>query len=284
MRPFWTRKTASLRNLALAILLSVFLCGVFAPQLAPFSYDRQFRDSPNAPPGGSFPMGTDDIGRDRLSRLLYGTRVSLLLAPAAALVSILIALLLSLLASRFALPGHAISGLTTLCLSLPWLFLFIVLRAALPLNTAPLTSALLTFGLMGVAGWAWPARVFTASIREIARSGWILQARAAGLPGWRIALVHGWPHLRLIAVAQFRVLVPACILAEASLGLLGLGVADPLPSWGNLLQDLQHPDTVRSNPWVLAPLGLLILVMVCLESLQPATPRSSLQLPEKATL
>jgi ABC-type dipeptide/oligopeptide/nickel transport system permease subunit len=241
MRPFWTRKTASLRNLALAILLSVFLCGVFAPQLAPFSYDRQFRDSPNAPPGGSFPMGTDDIGRDRLSRLLYGTRVSLLLAPAAALVSILIALLLSLLASRFALPGHAISGLTTLCLSLPWLFLFIVLRAALPLNTA-------------------------------------------GLPGWRIALVHGWPHLRLIAVAQFRVLVPACILAEASLGLLGLGVADPLPSWGNLLQDLQHPDTVRSNPWVLAPLGLLILVMVCLESLQPATPRSSLQLPEKATL
>jgi peptide/nickel transport system permease protein len=214
-------------------------------------------------------MGTDDIGRDRLSRLLYATRVSLLLAPSAALVSVLLALVISVPgASRWRAPAHAVSGLTTICLSLPWLFLFIILRAELPLNTAPLASALLTFGLMGIAGWAWPARVFTASIREIRQSGWILQARAAGLPGWRIALVYGWPHLRLIAAAQFRILVPAYILSEASLGLLGLGVADPLPSWGNLLQELHHPDTVRSNPWVLAPLGLLIVVMVCLESLQ----------------
>src|SRR5947209_11597416 len=155
-------------------------------------------------------MGTDDVGRDRLSRLLYATRVSLLLAASAALVSVAIALLIAIPgASRGRAPAEAISGLTTICLSLPWLFLFITLRAELPLNTAPLASALLTFGLMGVAGWAWPARVFTASIREIRQSGWILHARATGIPGWRIATVHGWPHLRLIAVAQFRILVPA---------------------------------------------------------------------------
>jgi peptide/nickel transport system permease protein len=269
-----------LRKLAVAILLTVVLCAVLAPQIAPFSYDRQFRDSPNALPGGRFLMGTDDIGRDRLSRLLYATRVSLLLAPAAALVSVIVALLIAIPGtSRIRVASHTISGLTTICLSLPWLFLFIILRAELPLNTEPLTSALLTFGLMGIAGWAWPARVFTASIGEIRQSGWILQARASGLRGWRIALVHGWPHLRLIAAAQFRVLVPAYILSEASLGLLGLGVADPLPSWGNLLQDLQHPDMVRSNPWVLAPLGLLIVVMVCLESLQPATMQSAKEVP-----
>jgi peptide/nickel transport system permease protein len=259
------------RKLALAILLAVALCALFAPQIAPFPYDQQFRDAPHAAPGGHFLMGTDDIGRDRLSRLLYATRVSLLLAPSAALVSVLIALLVSIPgASRWPVSAHAVSGLTSICLSLPGLFLFIILRAELPLNTAPLASALLTFGLMGIAGWAWPARVFTASIREIRQSGWVLQARAAGLHGWRIALVHGWPHLRQIAAAQFRILVPAYILSEASLGLLGLGVADPLPSWGNLLQELQHPDIVRSNPWVLAPLGLLIVVMVCLESLQPS--------------
>jgi peptide/nickel transport system permease protein len=263
------RTDRALRTGALAVLLAVVVCALSAPLIAPFSYDEQFRDAPNAAPGRRFPMGTDDIGRDRLSRLLYGTRVSLVLAPAAALVSVLIALLIALSgASRFPLAHQAVSGFTTICLSLPWLFLFIILRSELPLNTAPLTSALLTFGLMGVAGWAWPARVFTASIREIRQSGWVLQARATGLRGWRIALVHGWPHLRLIAAAQFRILVPAYILSEASLGLLGLGVADPLPSWGNLLQDLQHPSMVRSNPWVLAPLGLLIVVMVCLESLQ----------------
>ncbi len=96
----------------------------------------------------------------------------------------------------------------------------------------------------------------------------MLHARASGVSGWRIARIYAWPHIRAVAMAQFRVLVPAYILAEASLGLLGLGVAEPLPSWGNLLRDLQHPDLVRANPWILAPLILLMVVMICLEALQ----------------
>jgi ABC-type dipeptide/oligopeptide/nickel transport system permease subunit len=123
---------------------------------------------------------------------------------------------------------------------------------------------------MGVAGWAWPARVFAASIAQMKQSGWLLQARAAGISGWRIGLVQSWPHLRSVAWAQFCMLAPNYILLEASLGLLGLGVSDPVPSWGNLLQDLQHPDVVKANPWVLAPVGLLMLVMISLEALQPS--------------
>jgi peptide/nickel transport system permease protein len=253
------------RRAAIGLLLAVLLCAVFAPALAPYDYSRQFRDFPNAPGSHQFPMGTDDLGRDRFSRLLYATRVSILLAPAAALVSILVALLLS------AIPaGRTLSGFTTLCLSLPWIFLFIVLRSVLPLNTRPLASILITFGLMGVAGWAWPARIFTASIRQMKQSGWLLQARASGIANSRIATRHAWPHLRAIAIAQFRILIPAYILSEASLGLLGLGVAEPLPSWGNLLAELQHPARVHDNPWILAPLALLVLVMIALEALQPA--------------
>ena len=248
------------RRAALAVLFAVLTCALFAPALAPYDYSRQFRDFPNAPASHQFLMGTDDLGRDRFSRLLYATRVSIILAPAAALVSILIALLLSA-----ASQGGAVSGLTTLCLSLPWIFLFIVLRSVLPLNTRPLASILITFGLMGIAGWAWPARIFTASIRQMKGSGWLLQARASGISNTRIAIAHAWPHLRSIAVAQFRILVPAYILSEASLGLLGLGVAEPLPSWGNLLAELQHPGRVHDNPWILAPLALLMLVMIALE-------------------
>jgi peptide/nickel transport system permease protein len=261
------------RKLALFFLIAVGTCAVFAPRLAPYPYDRQFRDSPDAPPSAKFMLGTDALGRDRFSRLIYATCVSALLAPGAALVSIVIALFISCLAGGgIALAEHALAGLTTICLSLPWIFLFIILRAELPLDTGPGPSVLLTFALMGVAGWAWPARVFSASVRQLSQSGWILHARACGLGTWRIAIVHMWPHLRDIALAQFRVLIPAYILSEASLGLLGLGVTDPMPSWGNLLQDLQHPDLIRANPLILAPLGLLMLVMLCLENLR-ATPR-----------
>src|ERR1700691_2261382 len=93
---------------AVCLLVVAGLCAAFAPALAPYDYSRQFREAPDAPASRQFPMGTDDLGRDRLSRLLYATRVSILLAPAAALVSILIALLVSA-------AGRALSGLTTLC-------------------------------------------------------------------------------------------------------------------------------------------------------------------------
>lgn len=258
------------KRAAASLLALIALCALLAPRLAPYDYSRQFREAPNNPATRQFLMGTDDLGRDRFSRLLYATRVSILLAPAAALVSILLALAASLTAAaRVRWAGHAVSGFTTLCLSLPWIFLFIILRAMLPLNTRPAASILITFGLMGIAGWAWPARIFTASVREISNSAWLLQARASGVPPWRIAIVYAWPHLRALAIAQLRLLVPACILAEASLGLLGLGVAEPLPSWGNLLAELQRPDRVRDNPWILAPLALLITVMICFEALQP---------------
>jgi peptide/nickel transport system permease protein len=258
-----------MRKAAVAILALVALSALFAPRVAPFDYARQFRETPNAPAGGGFLMGTDDLGRDRFSRLIYATRSSILLAPAAALASIMLALLLSAFAAaRLEAVRQALAASITLCLSLPWIFLYIILRALLPLNTRPETSMLITFGLMGVAGWAWPARIFSASIREMTQSGWLLQARAAGFSTPRIALVHAWPALRSTAIAQFRILVPVYILSEASLGLIGLGVAEPLPSWGNLLAELAHPGRVEANPWVLAPLALLMIVMICLEVLQ----------------
>lgn len=260
---------SGIRRLAAVVLAAVALLGICAPWIAPRSYDEQTRESADAAPSRAFVMGTDEIGRDRFSRLLYGTRISALLAPAAAAISITLALLISFVAaSNSKLAVYSLSGLTTICLSLPWLFLFIILRAELPLNASPVLSVGLTFGLMGIAGWAWPARVFAASIEEIKQSAWLMQSRAAGMRSWRIGLIGMWPHLRAVALAQFRILVPGYVLSEASLGLLGLGVPEPLPSWGNLLRDLQHPDVVRSNPWVLAPLGLLMIVMVCLELLQ----------------
>ena len=118
---------------------------------------------PNAAPSGAHWLGTDQLGRDRFARLLYGTRISLLLAPAAALLSTALAGLIGGLAGyrgggwqRFA------NSVTDLFLSLPWLFLLITVRALLPLNVSPAASVTVTFLLLGVLGWASAARVVCA--------------------------------------------------------------------------------------------------------------------------
>lgn len=253
---------------ASAILLLILLCALLSPWIAPKRYDEAFRESINAPPSREFPLGTDDLGRDRFSRLLYATAISSVLAPAAALTSITVGLLLSLLAPlRSGILRFSLSTLTTLTLSIPWIFPFIMLRAMLPLNTQPAVSLVFTFAMIGIAGWAYPGRVFAGAMRDIAASDWLLLARTSGIPAFRIFTRQVWPHLQAVAVAQFRTLIPAYILSEASLGLLGLGVAEPLPSWGNMLMELQSPARIQTNPAILAPLGALITVMVCLEIL-----------------
>src|SRR4051794_25482413 len=125
------------QKLALGFLLSMLLLSACAGFVASGSYSAQFRDAIGSPPSARFPLGTDELGRDRLARLLYGTRVSLLLAPAAALLSTLLAALIGGTAGYFGglwerLVGRAID----LFLSLPWLFLLLVVRALLPLNTS----------------------------------------------------------------------------------------------------------------------------------------------------
>lgn len=123
---------------ALLILALVFLAS-----LKPVSYDTQSRQDISAPPSKQYPLGTDDLGRDRLSRLLYGTRISLLLAPCAALVSLVIAATIGLTAGFIGGWWESLSmRLTDLFLSLPWLFLFLIVRALLPLSTPARPSLL----------------------------------------------------------------------------------------------------------------------------------------------
>jgi peptide/nickel transport system permease protein len=254
------------RKFALGLLALVALASLLAGFVAPSSYAEQFRDSISAAPSARFPLGTDDLGRDRLARLLYGTRVSLLLAPAAALLSTLIAALVGGLAGY--LGGRwerYITSAIDLFLSLPWLFLLLAVRALLPLNTSPVTSVVITFLLLGCLGWATPARIIRAGTRTLVNADYLVQARASGVSGARLFWRHLLPNLRPILLAQFWISVPVFILSEANLGLLGLGVSEPLPSWGALLRELENYTAVLQNPWILAPVVLLIVVVGCLQ-------------------
>lgn len=255
-----------IQRIAIGVLLAVALVAIFAGHIAPAHYALQFRDLPNAPPSHQHWLGTDDVGRDRFSRVLYGTRISLLLAPAAALLSTLLA------ATLGGLPGY-LGGLWSrlalscvdLFLSLPWLFVVIMARGLLPLDVSPLISALVTFLILGLLGWAFSARILCASAANLRNSGFVLQARASGLRGIRLFVVHVLPNLKPILLAQFWISIPVFILAETNLGILGLGIAEPMPSWGGLLRELEGMFSLSEAPWKLVPLALLVLVVSCFE-------------------
>src|SRR5664279_4707138 len=209
------------RTLACVVVLAVCAVSLGANWLAPAGYAQQFREAPSAHPSHQHLLGTDEVGRDRFARILYGTRISLLLAPAAALVSTVLAALVGGLAGY--LGGiwlRLARGFTDLFLSLPWLFLLITVRALLPLNVSPLTSVLITFLILGLLGWAASARVLSTSADALRNSEFIL--------------------------------------SEANLRVLGLGVAEPLPSSGSLLRELEGMISFLEEPWRLVPLLLLI--------------------------
>jgi len=257
----------------------VFLCAIavaaFAPAIwAPARYDQQFRETPDAPPSHQFLLGTDALGRDRFSRLIYGTQVSLLLAPAAALLSCVIA---AALGGTAGLAGgwadRGILAAADLFLSLPWLFLLLMVRACLPLNVSPMTSVSITFLLLGALGWAVPARVVRAAVKKLKHSEFMLQARAAGLQPWRLLWRQLMPNVAPVLWAQFWISVPVYILAETTLGMLGLGVTEPLPSWGGLLRELESGATFHQF-WLFAPALLLAAVVGCFQMILPGEEHS----------
>jgi len=254
------------RTVAVLFLVVVVSASLFASFLAPASYAHQFRDLPDAGPSRHHLLGTDSLGRDRFARVLYGTLVSLLLAPTAALLaSVLAAFVGGIAGFAGGWTERVIMAATDLFLSLPWFFLLITIRALLPLNVSPITSIVITFALLGCLGWAAAARVVCADARSLSHSDFVLLARASGAGGFRLLWRHVIPNLSPVLLAQFWISIPVFILAEANLGILGLGVAEPLPSWGSLLRELESYSTISGQLWQFVPLVLFIAVVSCFQ-------------------
>jgi peptide/nickel transport system permease protein len=265
------RAGAKLRATSVAILCIIFAVGLFADTVSPYPYGKQFREHPNAAPSASHILGTDSLGRDLFARLVYGTRVSLLLAPAAALLATLIAGLFGALAGLIGgWCEKLILAAADLSTALPLLFVLLALRAVLPLNISSVLSVIATFLLLGLLGWPSSLRVVWATTKNLRDSDFLLLARAAGCGPWRIIVRHVLPNLRPVLFAQFWISIPVFVLTEATLSMLGLGVMEPVPSWGNLLRGLEDISAVSANPWRLSPLILLVLVVICFQLILPA--------------
>jgi ABC-type dipeptide/oligopeptide/nickel transport system permease subunit len=256
------------RRCALAILCLLVAASAAASLLPAESYETQHRESIEERPSRRFLLGTDKLGRDRLVRDMYATRVSLTLAAGAALTAILLGAAIGAAAGYF--EGgldRCVSAAIDLMLSLPWLFVLLAVRATLPLNASPAASLLVTYLLLAVLGWAAPARMIRAGVQSLKGSEFVLQARATGCGELRALRRHLLPNLRSLMLAQFCVCLPVFILAEANLGFLGLSAAEPYPTWGNLLAELQSPASLR--PECFLPVVLIAATVLGVKALAP---------------
>jgi peptide/nickel transport system permease protein len=245
-----------------------------------FPYGRPYRIGPVSarvhlfgvsPPGAIHLMGTDEYGRDQLSRFLYGARVSLAAGILASAFTLLLAVILGGAAGFWGKWVDEVTMATTeLFLAMPWLYAMLAVRAFLPLSTDPITSFLTLAVLIGIIGWAGPARIFRGIVLSGREHHYVLAARGFGASGLFILSRHLLPELKTSFLTQAGLLVPRFILAEITLSFLGLGVSEPVPSWGTMLAPLQHYSVLISAWWMWIPAVLLIPVFLAYSALVSA--------------
>jgi peptide/nickel transport system permease protein len=239
----------------LGVIFAFLLLALLAPWLAPHDPLATSWSAIRLAPSGAHPFGTDEIGRDVLSRVIWGTRASL----AAGVVSVSIALLLGLPTGLLAgylgrWPDALISRATDAMLACPFLILAIALAAFLGPS---LTNAMIAIGVSATPIFI---RLTRGQVMAVKVEDYIEAARALGNPPLRIALRHILPNIVAPLIVQATLAVAAAIIAEASLSFLGLGQQPPAPSWGSMLNTAKN--YIGQAPWMAIWPGLSIFLLV----------------------
>jgi peptide/nickel transport system permease protein len=204
-------------------------------------------------------FGSDNYGRDQFSRFLYGGQISLFAGVLGAGLSLGVGILLGGLAGFYgAWVDEAIMRTAEVFLALPWLYLLFAVRMALPLHLEPAQAFLLVLGVIGLIGWARPARLIRGVVLSAKLRDYVVAARGLGASDIYLLRRHVLPQVLGIALTQAALLAPQYTLAEVTLSFFGLGVGEPVPSWGNMLAGLQRYDVLSSYWWMFVP-GLALI-------------------------
>jgi len=199
-------------------------------------------------------LGSDGYGRDQFSRLLYGGQISLLAGLLGAGLTLVIGTGVGSVAGYFGgWRDDALMRLSELFLALPWLYLLFALRAFLPLAVNPLQAFFLIIAAIAAVGWARPARLVRGVVLSAKEQDFVRAARGFGATGGYLWRRHILPETSSVLWTQAAILVPQYVLAEMTLSFLGLGVPEPVPSWGNLLSSLQQYSVLVSYWWMYLP-------------------------------
>jgi peptide/nickel transport system permease protein len=224
-----------------------------------------------AEPGKILLFGTDGYGRDEFSRVLFGGQISVAAGITATLITLLAGSILGIIAGYYGRwIDEALMGVTELFLSLPWLYFLLGVRAFLPLHLSALRTFFLLTGVIGLIGWARPARLVRGIVLSSRNRNYVLAARGFGGSDFYLLRRHILPEAFGVLLTQAALLVPRYIAAEVTLSFFGLGVSEPVPSWGNMLSALQQYSVLVSYGWLLAPACALVITSVLYSSIADA--------------
>ncbi len=240
-----------------ALILSVFVIvvAILAPLLAPYDPARQQTAQSLLSPGARHWLGTDQYGRDVLSRLIYGARVSLSVGIVSVVILITTGTALGAVAGYHGgMVDLAVMRTVDVVLSLPQFFLLLAIVALFG------PSLLNTMLVIGLTSWTGTARVVRAHFLTLRGQEYILAARAAGATSWRTIMRHLLPNTGPLIIVQATLSLSFAILVEASLSYLGLGAQPPTPSWGNMLNDGRS--FMRTAWWLTVFPGLAVFATV----------------------
>jgi peptide/nickel transport system permease protein len=241
--------------IGLGVLAAVAVASVLGPELSPYDAVNSNMAQRLQPPSLAHPMGTDELGRDLLTRILAGGRLSLLIGVAATAVALVIGLTVGTVAGYMGgWIDNLLMRLVDLALSLPDLFLLILAGALL----GPSIGTMIL--IVGLVRWMNVARVSRATLLSLREREFIEAAHAIGAPGRRIVLRHLLPNALSPVIVATTLGVASAIVAESTLSFLGLGIQPPATSWGSLLQDAQAQ--IFTAPWMAIFPGLFIFVTV----------------------
>jgi len=214
------------------------------------------------PSCGVYLLGTDSLGRDIFSRLLYGARVSLSIGLIGVSVTFLLGILFGGLAGYYGgWVDNAVMRLTEVLMSIPAFYLMLALRAVFPLDMSSVEVFFLIVFILSFVGWAGLARVIRGLVLALREKEYVLAAKTYGASGLHILWKHILPNTYFYLIISATSAIPSYILGEAALSLLGLGIQEPYPSWGNMLSDARSLTVITFFPWILSA-GVAIFLVV----------------------
>jgi len=252
----WRRlKRNKLAMVGLGIVIILILIAIFAGFIAPYDPITRIKEDSSLSPSREHLFGTDLLGRDIFSRVIYGSRISIAVGVVAVGISVVIGLFLGALSGYFGSVSDAIiMRIADIFFAFPYIL------GAIAIMTVLGPGIVNIFIAIGILGWASFARIFRSSVLSIKNKEYIEAARALGASNYRIITKHIFPNAMAPIIVYATMNVGTAIIVEAALSFLGLGVQPPTPAWGKMLSE--SLDYIDIAPWMMLFPGMAIVITV----------------------